>query len=143
MHPLPKSGFTLIEILLVVIIMSILVAIAAPNISKKGQQARIAATKAEIEGTLTLALDLYQLDAGRFPSTEQGLGALIEAPNLPPKPISWNGPYLKKLEIPKDEWKNEYIYECPGNNNADFDLNSMGKDGIVGNEDDINNWAQE
>jgi len=138
-----QKGFTLIEIMLVIIIIGILVAIAAPRIGEKGNQARIAASHAEIEGSISMALDLYQLDAGYYPNTEQGLQALVQEPNLPPKPISWKGPYLKKKETPKDPWKNEYIYESPGKQNTDYDLFSTGPDGIAGNEDDITNWASE
>lgn len=135
-----KSAFTLIEIMLVVILIGILAAIAVPRLTGKTTQARMAAAKTEIEGTLSMSLDMYELDAGTFPSMSQGLGALIEKPAIPPEPLSWKGPYLKKKTIPKDPWGNEYTYESPGKHNEDYDLSSAGPDNITGNEDDINNW---
>ncbi|EKD27179.1 MAG: hypothetical protein ACD_79C00825G0003 [uncultured bacterium] len=135
-----RQGFTLIEIMLVVILIGILAAITVPRLSGKATQAREAAAKSEIEGSLAMSLDLYELDAGSYPTTAQGLKSLIEKPSLPPLPINWKGPYLKKKQVPRDPWGNDYMYECPGKNNEDFDLSSMGPDGIVGNEDDINNW---
>lgn len=136
-------AFTLIEIMLVIIIIGILTAIVGTRFTGKTTQARIAATKAEINGTIAMALDLYELDAGSFPNTSQSLKALIEKPSTPPEPNSWKGPYLKKSVMPKDQWNHEYIYKSPGDHNQDYDLSSMGPDGVAGNEDDINNWDKE
>src|SRR3989338_10668131 len=102
--PKNKSGFTLIEIMLVVIIIGILVAMVVPNLAGRGEQAREGATKADIEANLATALDLYELDSGRYPSTEQGLISLLQAPSSSPVPVNWNGPYLKKNKLPKDAW---------------------------------------
>lgn len=134
------SGFTLIEIMLVIILIGVLAAITVPRLTGKTTQARVAAAVSEIKGTISVSLDMYELDAGRYPTTEQGLKALIEKPSSSPEPTSWKGPYLKKKEVPLDPWGNEYIYECPGKQNEDYDLSSSGPDGIAGNEDDINNW---
>ena len=136
------KGFTLIEIMLVVIIIGILVAMVAPNFTGRGQQARCAAAKADIEANLATAFDLYELDNGCYPSTEQGLAALIQEPSTAPVPGNWNGPYLKKKKIPLDPWKREYVYVSPGMHNTEsYDLSSSGPDGMEGN-DDITNWDE-
>jgi len=95
-----KKAFTMIEIMLVVIIVGILAAMIIPNLSGRGRQARVAAARADIEANLTTALDLYELDNGRYPTTEQGLRALIRKPFSSPIPKNWNGPYLKKKKEP-------------------------------------------
>ncbi len=136
-----KTGFTLIEIMLVVIIIGVLAAMVMPNMSGRGSQARIAAAKIDIEANLMTVLDLYELDNGRYPTTEQGLTALIRKPNLSPEANNWNGPYLKRNNIPIDPWGKEYVYVSPGNKNVDgFDLSSCGIDGVE-SEDDIVNWV--
>lgn len=94
--PAGYKGFTLLEILLVVIIISILVAMIAPRLTGKSQEARVSVAKSDIEGALAMALDLYELDAGMYPTTSQGLAALLDKPSVSPEPISWNGPYVKK-----------------------------------------------
>ena len=137
---LKRSGFTLIEIMLVVILIGILASIAVPRLTGRTEEARISTARSDIQGALSMVLDLYELDARRFPTTEQGLKALVEKPSLPPEPLNWKGPYLKKQAMPQDPWGNEYHYTCPGRNNEDYDLSSSGPDGIMGNEDDINNW---
>lgn len=135
-----KRGFTIIEIMLVVIIIGVLAAMVIPNLSGRGEQARIAAAQADIEANLTTALDLYELENGRYPTTEQGLQALIEAPTATPEPKNWNGPYLKKKQVPVDPWGQDYVYVSPGvHNEGDFDLSSLGPDGVE-SEDDIVNW---
>lgn len=136
-----SKAFTLIEIMLVVIIIGILAAMVIPNLSGRGEQARRAAAKADIESNLSTALDLYELDNGRYPATDQGLIALIQKPTAPPEPKSWNGPYLKKKKIPDDPWGRAYVYVFPGTHNTDsYDLSSLGPDGAEGT-DDITNWA--
>jgi general secretion pathway protein G len=133
-------GFTLIEILLVIIIIGILAAMIIPRLSGRSEQARVAAAEADIEGNISLALDLYELDNGNFPTTEQGLEALLAEPETMPVARKWNGPYLKKK--PVDPWGNPYMYECPGRHNpAYYDLYSYGPDGVEG-EDDITNWEE-
>ena len=138
-----KYGFTLIEIMLVVIILGVLVAMVAPNLFGRGEQARVAATRADIESNLATALDLYELDNGHYPITEQGLKALNEKPSSSPEPPNWNGPYLKKRKkILVDPWGREYQYVSPGVHNKDeYDLFSYGPDGIE-SDDDIVNWSQ-
>ena len=137
-----KGGFTLIEILLVVIILGVLVAMVAPNLFGRGEQAKIAAAKADIESNLSTTLDLYELDNGHYPTTTQGLKALNEKPTASPVPSNWNGPYLKRKRIPLDPWKNEYQYICPGNHNTEsYDLFSWGPDGVE-SPDDIMNWTK-
>ncbi len=138
-----KKGFTLIEIMLVVIILGILIAMVAPNLAGRGEQARQAVAKADIEANLSAALDLYELDNGRYPTTAQGLEALIKEPSTEPVPVSWNGSYLKKKRIPKDPWGITYVYISPGIHNSEsYDLFSYGSDGVE-SEDDVINWTQE
>ena len=135
-----KKGFTLIEIMLVVIIIGVLVAMIVPNIAGRSEQARTTAARTDIESNLATALDLYQLDNGRYPSTEQGLDALMHQPGAAPAPPKWNGPYLKKKKMPKDPWGRDYVYAFPGTRNASgYDLSSLGPDGAE-SKDDIANW---
>ena len=142
MKCLKNKGFTLVEILLVVVIIGVLAAMVVPNLSGQGKKARISAARVDIESNLATALDLYELDNGKYPTTEQGLKALIQKPTSAPEPINWNGSYLKKKKIPRDPWKKEYIYVSPGIQNPDeYDLSSYGPDGVE-SEDDISNWAE-
>ncbi|MFA5088201.1 MAG: type II secretion system major pseudopilin GspG [Candidatus Omnitrophota bacterium] len=137
-----SKAFTLIEIMLVVIILGILAAMVIPNLSGRSEQARRSAARADIEANLATALDLYELDNGRYPTTEQGLAALVHKPTTPPEPMHWSGPYLKKKRIPQDPWGRDYVYFCPGRNNAeDYDLFSFGPDGSE-SDDDIVNWEK-
>lgn len=136
-----KNGFTLIEIMLVVIIIGVLAAMVIPNLSGRGEQARVSAAKADIEANLTTALDLYELDIGRYPTTEQGLKALLVKPSSSPVPENWNGSYLRKKKLPVDPWGRDYLYVSPGIHNVDdYDLYSLGSDGVE-SEDDITNWG--
>lgn len=136
-----RRGFTLIELMLVVIIISVLVALVVPRLVGRSQEARIAAAQAQIEAHLATALDLYELDNGMYPSTEQGITALRKKPSSSPVPPKWKGPYIKKT--PKDPWGNPYNYLCPGaHNTGDYDLFSYGPDGIE-SPDDIVNWEVE
>ena len=138
-----KKAFTLVELLLVVTIILILAGMVIPRMAGRTEQARNAAAKADIETNIAIALDLYELDSGRYPTSEQGLEALIKKPTSSPVPVSWNGPYLKKRRIPVDPWKREYIYASPGIHNLeDYDLYSYGPDGVEGGGDDITNWEE-
>jgi len=138
-----RRGFTLIEIMLVVIIIGILVAMIVPNIAGRSEQARKTAARTDIESNLGTALDLYRMDAGTYPTTEQGLSALIAAPTSAPVPAQWNGPYLKKKVLPKDPWGRDYVYESPGTHNTDsYDLSSLGPSGTE-REDNVTNWGNE
>ena len=135
-----RGGFTLIEILLVLIIIGILAAMVGPNLVGQSKGARLTAAKADIETNLSTALDLYELHNGRYPTTEQGLKALLEKPSSAPEPPNWQGPYLKKKKMPKDPWKRDYAYSFPGTHSKDsYDLSSLGPDGVESG-DDINNW---
>ena len=143
MFRLRPKAFTLIEIMLVVIIIGILVAMVVPNITGRSEQARITAARTDIESNLTTALDLYHMDIGRYPATEQGLNALLTAPTVSPVLAQWNGPYLKKKKYPKDPWRHEYVYVSPGAHNKEsYDLSSWGPDGVESN-DDVTNWESD
>jgi len=131
-----QNAFTLIELMLVVIIIGVLVAMVMPRLAGRSEQARIVAAKADIEANIALALDLFEMDMGRFPTTEEGLRALREYSGSDKE--KWRGPYLKK--IAKEPWKREYKYKSPGSHNNDYDLYSLGPNGIEGDDDDIKNW---
>jgi general secretion pathway protein G len=132
-----QKGFTLIELMLVVIIIGVLASLVMPRLVGRGEEARVAAVKADIQANIPLALDLFNNDIGRFPGSEEGLKALRANPGALEK---WKGPYLKR--DPKDPWGNPYSYRSPGTRNADFDLYSMGPNGIDdgGGNDDIGDW---
>ncbi|MFH1655808.1 MAG: type II secretion system major pseudopilin GspG [Candidatus Omnitrophota bacterium] len=138
-----KQGFTLVELLLVVTIILILAGMVIPRMAGRTEQARRAAAKADIETNIAIALDLYELDSGRYPTSEQGLRALVKKPTSSPVPSNWNGPYLKKRRIPTDPWRRSYVYVSPGIHNLeDYDLYSYGPDGVEGGGDDITNWEE-
>jgi general secretion pathway protein G len=135
-------GFTLIELLVVLVIISILAGYIGPRIIGRPEEAR--RTKAEVQvAGLKTALKLYRLDNGFYPTTEQGLGALIEPPRSGRIPPRWReGGYLDSRFVPRDPWENEFVYLSPGIHN-DFDLSSLGADGAPGgdgNDADINSW---
>ncbi|GAA5159802.1 type II secretion system major pseudopilin GspG [Viridibacterium curvum] len=135
-----QSGFTLIEIMIVIVIMGILAALIVPKIMDKPDEARITAAKADISSIAT-ALKLYKLDNRAYPTSEQGLDALVKVPTIAPLPPAWKkGGYLDKL--PKDPWGNAYQYLSPGVH-GDVDVWSMGADGQSGGEGsdaDIGSW---
>lgn len=138
--PERSRAFTLVELLLVLLIIGILAGLAIPRFAKRSEQAKVAAARADIEANIATALDLYELDNGRFPTTSQGLEALVEEPRIPPFPTNWNGPYLRG-SIPVDPWRHRYVYRCPSQRgNADYDLLSFGPDGAEGGGDDVKNW---
>lgn len=132
------QGFTLIELLLVITIISILAAVAVPRFFGRSQEARITAARQTIIGTFGIAMDLFEQDVGRYPSTEEGLKVLIYNPQI----RSWRGPYLKSVSIPMDPWGNQYRYAYPSdltNSEYLYDIVSAGPDGTFGSEDDITN----
>ena len=135
-------GFTLIELMVVIVILGILAGLIIPRIMGRPEEARRMKATIQIESIET-ALKLYKLDSGYYPTTEQGLQALVELPTVGRLPKTWRkGGYLEKGKIPKDPWGNEYIYLSPGIQ-GDFDLASYGPDGEPGGEgkdEDINNW---
>jgi len=129
-----QAGFTLIEILLVVVIIGILAALAAPRLGGRVKEARINSAKADIQSVGT-ALRLFELDNGDYPSSIQGLVT------KPGGAKNWRGPYLEKNALPKDPWGNAYIYAFPGQQNShSYDLKSNGPDGAPSG-DDITNWS--
>lgn len=132
-RPASQSGFTLIEIMVVVVILGILAALVAPNILGRTGEARITAAQSDIN-SISNALDLYKLDNHAYPSTDQGLEALVSKPSGYPEPANWNPEgYLKNL--PKDPWGNDYQYLSPGSERA-YDLYSLGADKREGGEGD-------
>jgi len=132
-----KKGFTLIEIMLVVIIIGVLSAMVIPRLVGRSEQARRAAARADIEANISVALDLYELDNGTYPNS---LDNLMREPS--PTPINWSGPYLKKR--PVDPWGEPYYYKFPGDNNKNsYDLYTHGNDKTAGGGDDVNNWEEE
>ena len=132
-----NKGFTLIEIMLVVIIIAALAAMVVPRLSGRSDQAKQAVASAEIESLLATAFKLYELDNGNFPTTEQGFDALLYKPDFEPVPANWNGPYIEKRAV--DPWGNPYVYVSPGDHRPDYDLYSTGKN-VEDEEDDIVNW---
>jgi len=137
-----NAGFTLIEIMLVVMIIATLAALVVPKFAGRAEQAKVAAARADILVNIPTALDLYELDNGFYPTTEQGLDALRAQPATSPVPQKWNGPYIKKKPI--DPWGNAYHYDSPGTHNPkSFDLYSFGKDNAEGGKDDVNNWEED
>ena len=137
-----QEGFTLLEIIVVVFILSILVALVAPRIIGRTDDARITDTKLQIKN-FEMALKLFKLDNGFYPDTQQGLDALIEKPTAGQIPQKYrDGGYLEQKKIPLDPWGNPYIYLCPGLH-GDVDIISYGSDGKEGGEGkdaDIKNW---
>jgi len=135
------SGFTLLEIMMVVIIIGIMVSMVAPRLTSRRQSAEVARARNDIDAIKT-SLRMFEADSGKFPSTDEGLDALIERPSKIDE-SDWNGPYFESNEVPVDPWKNEYQYVYPGQNNADFDLWSYGPDEQDGTDDDITNWKSD
>lgn len=134
------GGFSLIEILLVVVIIGTLAGMVVPRLLGRSDQARVAAAKADMEVNIPTALKLYELDNGFFPTTDQGLQALMKKPASAPEPQNWNGPYLEKTPI--DPWGHPYQYASPGVHRPhDYDLYSQGKNSKSDKtDDDVVNW---
>jgi len=128
-----NKGFTLIEIMVVMVILGLLVAIVAPNIMGRSDQARVTVAETQLSN-IANALDLYRLDNSQYPSTQQGLEALVEEPSGSPEPKNWNPEgYLNS--VPEDPWGNEYQYISPGSEGP-YDLFSYGADGREGGDGD-------
>jgi general secretion pathway protein G len=140
-----EGGFTLIELMVVIVILGILAGLIVPRIMGRPDEARMAKARIQMESIET-ALKLYKLDNGNYPTTEQGLQALVEAPTVGQLPKNWRaGGYLEKGKVPKDPWDREYAYISPGAH-GDYDLTSRGADGEPGGEGknrDINSWESE
>ncbi|MEW6727942.1 MAG: type II secretion system major pseudopilin GspG [Pseudomonadota bacterium] len=134
----PSQGFTLVELLVVLAILGLLAGLVGPKVLNQLGGAKSKTAHVQIKD-FEQALEVYKLDVGRFPTQQEGLKALVERPTNAP---GWNGPYLKKNELPKDPWGNDYQYVRPGKH-GDFDIISLGADGAPGGEGenaDIGNW---
>lgn len=131
-----KKGFTLIEIMLVVIIIGIIGAMVFPRLTGQAREARVTQARTQIEG-FRAALQMYEMHNDRFPTTEQGLEALFREPTTNPPP-NWRGPYMES--IPDDPWGNPYQYRSPGDEGRDYEIISFGPDGVEGTDDDIKSW---
>jgi len=134
------QGFTLIEILVVVVILGILAAIVVPRVMERPGEARITRVKQDLQGVMT-ALNMYKLDNFRYPDSSQGLEALVTKPSGQPEAPNWKGPYLDRL--PKDPWNQPYLYQYPGQH-GEVDVYSHGADARPGGEGDaadIGNWG--
>jgi general secretion pathway protein G len=132
-----EEGFTLIELMIVLFILGLLAALVAPRLMGRVGKAKQKTAQAQMQ-LLGTALDLFHLDVGRYPTTEEGLNVLKEKPNNVP---GWGGPYLDK-NIPNDPWGRPYAYKSPGEHGL-YDLSSLGADGAPGGDgenQDINNW---
>ncbi len=137
-----QKGFTLIELMVVIVILSILAVYVAPRLMGRPEQAKQVKAKVDIQAIET-ALKLYKLDNGTYPTTEQGLEALIQAPDTGKTAKNWReGGYMEKNKVAKDPWGNDYVYLSPGLH-GEYDIISYGADGEAGGDgynQDINNW---
>jgi len=137
-----SRGFTLIELMVVIVILSLLAVLVGPKIIGRSDDAKVADAKVQIRN-LETGLKLYKLDSGNFPETEQGIQALITKPTVGKIPNNYKGEgYLETKSVPKDPWGNDYIYLSPGEH-GDYDLFSFGADGARGGEEknaDIESW---
>jgi len=134
-----QTGFSLIELMIVLVILGLIAGVVGPQAMKYLSKGKTKSAKVQIEN-ISSALDMYRLETGNFPSTEQGLKALAEAPA---GIRGWNGPYLKKGNVPKDSWGNEYQYKRVKNNGHPYELYSMGADstkGGTGEDADLSLW---
>jgi general secretion pathway protein G len=140
-----NRGFTLIELMVVIVILGVLAGLIIPRIMGRPEEARRMKARIQIESIET-SLKLYKLDNGNYPTTEQGLDALVEAPTVGQLARAWReGGYMDKGKVPKDPWGNDYVYLSPGIQD-DYDLSSYGPDGEPGGEGDdadINSWELE
>jgi len=138
-----QKGFTLIEIMVVIIILGLLAGLVLPKFLGQEEKAKIEIAKTQIRA-LEGALDAFKLDNGFYPTTDQGLDALINMPTTGRIPDKWRlGGYLKPARIPKDPWGHDYVYTSPGNENREYEIVSYGADGEPGGEGnnaDIESW---
>ena len=135
---LRARGFTLVELLVVLAILGLLVGLVGPQVMKTLGTSKTKTARIQIE-SLAGSLDMYRLDVGRYPATEEGLQALVEKPG---DAGNWNGPYLKKDQVPKDPWGFDYQYRSPGEHGA-FDIWTLGADnreGGEGEDQDVKGW---
>ncbi len=138
-----QRGFSLIELMIVIVILGLLASMLVPKIMDRPNEARVTKCKLDMKA-LESALKLYKLDTGRYPTTEQGLMALIKKPESRPVPRNYRkGGYLDSTTVPADPWGYEYIYRSPGSNDRPYEIISLGADGMEGGEDydaDIKSW---
>jgi len=135
-----EAGFTLVEMLVVITIIGLIMALVAPRVLNYLSESKAKAAKIQIE-SFGSALDLFFLDSGRYPSSSEGLGALVQRPGNSP---TWNGPYLKGGLVPSDPWGNAYVYRSPGEHGA-YDIVSFGSDGQeggTGTAGDVTSWTR-
>ena len=133
-----SRGFTLVELLVVIIILGLLAGLVGPRLFGRVGQSRQATARAQIE-LLGAALDQYRLDVGSYPASAAGLAALIQNPNV----VNWNGPYLKKSAVPSDPWGRPYQYKCCPGDHGEYDIWSAGADGAPGGDGenaDVGSW---
>jgi general secretion pathway protein G len=124
--------------MLVIVIIGALAAMVVPRLTGRSEEAHVGVAKADVKGNLSLALRLYEMDNGRYPTTDQGLDALLRKPTSPPLPENWKGPYIE--QDPLDPWKRPYVYRHPGTHPPrDYDLFSHGPDGSE-SDDDVTSW---
>jgi general secretion pathway protein G len=134
-----QAGFTLIEIMVVMVIIGLLMALVGPNLIGRSEKAKTQAAAMQIE-RLGTVLDTFRLDIGRYPTTQEGLQALVQRPSGVER---WDGPYLNK-GVPKDPWDRPYVYRSPGDGGRPYDIYSLGADGAPGGQDqnrDITSWG--
>lgn len=139
-RPRCAAGFTLIELLVVLLILGMIAGVAGPQVMNYLGESKTKTAKLQIE-ELSISLDLFKLDAGRYPDSQEGLQALVQAPSSLGSDL-WRGPYLRKKSVPKDPWGNDYKYVAPGTHGA-FDIVSLGGDGKEGGDGeskDVANW---
>ncbi len=131
-----QKGFTLVELMLVVVILGVLATMAVVKFSGRAQEAKVQTAKGEIAGAYGTALQLFEIDCGRYPTSEEGLSALKSS-----SAKGWKGPYIQNRSF-NDPWGNPYQYKTPGSHNTDdYDLYSYGPDGQEGGGDDVTNWS--
>lgn len=131
-----RAGFTLVEMLVVLAIVGLLVGLVAPRVFNQFAEAKVRTAKIQIE-SFKNALDLFFLDAGRYPTTSEGLTALVVRPG---NVANWSGPYVKGNAVPKDPWNNAYLYRAPGQNGRPYDIVSAGPDGKGDANSQIASW---
>jgi general secretion pathway protein G len=130
-----NAGFTLVELMLVVVIIGILAGVVLPKLSGQAERARRNAAKQQVR-IFETSIDMYELEVGNLP---ESLKDLVVDPGEP----NWNGPYLTKKTLPKDPWRNQYVYSKEGSRGLTYDVYSLGKDEVDGSDDDIGNWEEE
>lgn len=141
--PRRRRGFTLLEVLMVIIILGVLAALVVPNFFGAGEDAKKKVTKAAIDSGMNGTLELFRLHVGRYPTTDEGLMALVRKPDSDDVGDKWAGPYVTDPSKLKDGWQRDFIYVSPGQiNEHGYDLSSPGSNGRPGDDDDVTNWQR-